>query len=506
LRSTGNLSTGGTAVDRTDVVHPDNAAIAVRAAKVVGLDVAGIDMICGDIARPLKAQGGAIVEVNAAPGFRMHVAPTEGKARNVAAPVIDMLFPAQGNARVPLAAITGTNGKTTTSRMVAHVLKMAGMRVGLTTTDGIYVDGEQILSGDMTGPWSSRVVLSDPTVEAAVLETARGGILREGLGWDRCDVGAVLNVSADHLGLRGVDTVEDMAFIKRLVVEVTRDDGTSVLNADDPLTAAMADKAAGTLMYFSTSTDNPIVRAHVKGGGRAAVIEPGVNGDMLSLYDGDRHIPVIWTHLIPATFEGKAKFNVENALAAAAICFSLGISLEHIRQGLRTFTASFFQAPGRCNVFDEHPFRVIVDYGHNAAAMAKMVELVRELRKKRAIGVVTAAGDRRDEDIFELARVAARVFDVFIAKEDHDRRGRAPGEVAALLAEGARRAGLSADNVFEKPHEADAIDFAMSMAEPNDLVVVFADEPVGAWKRVIYWGRDRQQAADRERVPAAMLK
>ncbi|MCC6522281.1 MAG: cyanophycin synthetase, partial [Polyangiaceae bacterium] len=318
LRSTGNLSTGGTAVDRTDVIHPDNGEIAARAAKVIGLDVAGIDLICPDISRSLRESRGVIVEVNAAPGFRMHLAPTEGKPRDVAGPVVDLLYPAGKPSRIPLAAITGTNGKTTTSRMVAHILKMAGKRVGLTTSDGIYIDGERVLKGDMTGPWSARVVLTDPTVDAAVLETARGGILREGLGWDRCDVGCVMNVTSDHLGLRGVETVTDLAFVKRLVVEVVHDNGTSVLNADDPLTAAMVDKAEGRIMFFSRSASNDIVRAHVQKGGRAAVIEQGVNGDMLSIYDGDRHIPLTWTHLIPATLEGKAKFNVENALAAAA--------------------------------------------------------------------------------------------------------------------------------------------------------------------------------------------
>ncbi len=505
LRSTGNLSTGGTAVDKTDLIHPDNAAIAVRAAKVVGLDVAGVDVVCEDIARSLKQQRGAIVEVNAAPGFRMHVAPTEGRARNVAAPVIDLLFPDGGPARVPMAAITGTNGKTTTSRMVAHILKMAGRRVGLTTTDGIYIDGEQILEGDMTGPWSARVVLSDPTVEAAVLETARGGILREGLGWDRCDVGCVLNVSADHLGLKGVNTVEEMAFVKRLVVEVVQGEGTSVLNADDPLVAAMADKAEGRIMWFSMNAQNERLREHVRAGGRAAVIEPGVNGDMLSLYDGDRHIPVTWTHLIPATLEGKARFNVENALAAAAVAYSLGVSLEHLRQGLRTFSTSFFQSPGRCNVFDEHPFRVIVDYGHNSAAMTKMAELVRELRKARAIGVVSTAGDRRDEDIRELGRVAATAFDVIVAKEDRDLRGRAAGEMMALLREGALSGGVPAEAIHAVSDELEAIDFALGMAEPSDLVVIFADDPPAAYKRVIYWGVDRSHVNDAPRVPAAVL-
>jgi cyanophycin synthetase len=505
LRSTGNLSTGGTAVDRTDVIHPDNVAIAVRAAQVVGLDVAGIDIVCADISRSLREQRGVIVEVNAAPGFRMHVAPTEGKPRNVAAPVMDMLYPPGMPARVPLVAVTGTNGKTTTSRMVAHILKMAGKRTGLTTTDGIYLDGERVLKGDMTGPWSARVVLTDPTVEAAVLETARGGILREGLGWDRCDVGCVLNVSADHLGLRGVDTIEEMAFIKQLVVEVVRDDGTSVLNADDPLTAAMAAKAEGRVMYFSTSPENEIVRKHVKAGGRAAVLERGVNGDMLSLYEGERHMPLIWSHLIPATLEGKARFNVENALAAAAVGFSLGLSLEHIRQGLRTFTNSFFQAPGRCNVFDEHPFRVIVDYGHNPAAMRKMAELVKSLRKKRAIAVVAATGDRRDQDILELAEAAASAFDVFVAKEDKDLRGRKPGEAAALLVDGARRAGVPQGAIHVEPVEERAIAVALGMAEPGDLVVIFADDPAAAWKQVIYWGKDRTHAGGGDRAVEASL-
>ena len=490
LRSTGNLSTGGTAVDKTDVIHPDNAEIAARAAKVIGLDVAGIDLICEDISKSVREHGGVIVEVNAAPGFRMHVAPTVGTPRNVAAPVIDMLFPNGAPSRIPTAAVTGTNGKTTTSRMVAHILKMSGKRVGLTTTDGIYIAGERILKGDMTGPWSARVVLTDPTVEAAVLETARGGILREGLGWDRCDVGCVLNVSADHLGLSGIETVEDLAFVKRLVVEVVRDNGTSVLNADDPLVRAMASEAEGRIMYFSRSATNEHVRRHVREGGRAAVLEQGVNGEMLTIYDGDRHIPVTWTHLIPATFEGKAKFNVENALAAAAIAYSLGASLEHIRQGLRTFTTSFFQAPGRCNVFDEHPFRVIVDYGHNPAAMEKMVELVQGLRRGRAIGVIQAAGDRRDDDIRALGRVAARGFDVMIAKEDASRRGRAPGEVASLLREGALEGGLADERIFTKLDEPEAVAAALAMAQPGDLVVIFADDVTHTWKQVIYWGKE----------------
>jgi cyanophycin synthetase len=373
---------------------------------------------------------------------------------------------------------------------------MSGKRVGLTTTDGIYIDGERFLKGDMTGPWSARVVLTDPTVEAAVLETARGGILREGLGWDRCDVGCVLNVSADHLGLAGVETIDDLAFVKRLVVEVVRDGGTSVLNADDPLVCAMASHAEGRIMYFSRSATNELVRDHVQRGGRAAVLEQGVNGDMLTIYDGDRHIPVTWTHLIPATFEGKAKFNVENALAAAAIAYSLGASLEHIRQGLRTFTTSFFQAPGRCNVFDEHPFRVIVDYGHNPAAMEKMVDFVQGLRRGRTIGVIQAAGDRRDADIVELGRVAARGFDVVIVKEDGSLRGRTPGQVAELLRRGVLEGGVPEERIVTKLSEPEAVEAALGLAQAGDLVVIFADDVTHTWKQVIYWGKSKDRAGE----------
>ncbi|APR77882.1 Cyanophycin synthase [Minicystis rosea] len=278
--------------------------------------------------------------------------------------------------------------------------------------------------------------------------------------------------------------------MKRLVVEVVRDNGTSVLNADDPLVLAMAPEAEGRIMYFSRSATNEHVRKHVREGGRAAVLEQGVNGEMLTIYDGDRHIPVTWTHLIPATFEGKAKFNVENALAAAAIAYSLGATLEHIRQGLRTFTTSFFQAPGRCNVFDEHPFRVIVDYGHNPAAMEKMVELVHGLRRGRTIGVIQAAGDRRDDDIRALGRVAARGFDVMIAKEDASRRGRPPGEVAALLRTGALEGGLAEERIITKLDEPAAVETALALAQPGDLVVIFADDVTHTWKQVIYWGKE----------------
>jgi cyanophycin synthetase len=492
LASTANLSTGGTAIDRTAEIHYETREIARRAALVIGLDIAGIDIITPDIAQPLREVGGGIVEVNAGPGFRMHLQPSEGQPRNVARPVIEMLFPPAATARVPLVALTGTNGKTTTARMVAHILKMNGERVGLTTTDGIYIDGQLYMKGDMTGPWSARVVLKDPTVDSVVLETARGGILREGLGFDRCDVGAVLNVTSDHLGLRGVETIEQLAEIKRLLVEIVRSDGASVLNADDELTAKMAERAEGRIVYFSMHGGegaNELVKQHIADGGTAVVLQPGVRGDMLAIYDAEQYIPLLWTHLIPATLEGKARHNVANALAAAAICYARGISVENIRQGLRTFATSFYLTPGRLNVFDEHPFRVIVDYAHNPAALAALSDLVRRLRPnyRRVIGVVAAPGDRRDQDIRHVGAIAGTTFDLLVLKEDNDRRGRKEGSIAALLHDAAREAGMGPDHMITVVDELEAVRHALSLAEPDDLVVICADEITAVWKEVIYY-------------------
>jgi len=495
LAATANLSTGGTAIDRTHEINYETREIARRAALVVGLDVAGIDIITPDIAQPLREIGGGIVEVNAGPGFRMHLQPSEGTPRNVAKHVIDMLFPRGQPARIPIISITGTNGKTTTARMVAHILKMNGQRVGLTTTDGIYIDGELYMKGDMTGPWSARMVLKDPTVDAAVLETARGGILREGLGFDRCDIGCVLNVSNDHLGQRGVNSVEEIATIKALIVEVVRDDGCSVLNADDPLVAAMAGRAEGRLIYFSMhggETASELVAEHIAKGGGAVVLQSGVRGEMIAIYDDEQYIPLLWTHLIPATLEGKARHNVANALAAAAVAYAHKVSVEQIRQGLRTFTTSFYQAPGRLNIFDEHPFRVLVDYGHNPAAFRAMQDLVQRLRPsyKRTIGVVAAPGDRRDVDISEIGAIAGTMFDLLILKEDDDRRGRPEGSIIALLRAAALGAGMPADGIVETYGELTAVRHALGAAAPGDLVVIFADNITQVWKAIIYWGKD----------------
>jgi cyanophycin synthetase len=491
LASTANLSTGGTAIDRTTEIHYETREIARRAALVIGLDIAGIDIITPDISQPLREVGGGIVEVNAGPGFRMHLQPSDGQARNVARPVLNMLFPPNTPARIPLVALTGTNGKTTTARMVAHILKMNGERVGLTTTDGIYIDGQLYMKGDMTGPWSARVVLKDPTVDSAVLETARGGILREGLGFDRCDVGAVLNVTADHLGLRGVETIEQLAEVKSLLVEVVREDGASVLNADDPLVVKMAERAEGRIVYFSMHGGegaSDLIRSHIANGGTAVVLQPGVRGDMLAIYDAEQYIPLLWTHLIPATLEGKALHNVANALATAAICYARGVSVENIRQGLRTFATSFYLTPGRLNVFDEYAFRVIVDYAHNPAALSALSDLVGRLRAnyRRTIGVIAAPGDRRDVDIREFGAIAGRTFDLLVIKEDNDRRGREAGSIARLLYDAAHEAGMPPDRMITVLDELEATRHALGLAEPDDLVVICADEITAVWKEVIY--------------------
>ncbi|MCA9653748.1 MAG: cyanophycin synthetase [Myxococcales bacterium] len=488
LRSTGNLSTGGTAIDMTDAVHPDNREMAVRAAQAIGLDVAGIDFITPDISRSYREAGGGICEVNAAPGFRMHVAPTEGKPRDVAGPVIDMLFPPGTPSRIPIVSITGTNGKTTTSRMVAHILKMSGHTVGLCTTDGVYIDGERTVVGDMTGPVSAQMVLRDPTVDAAVLETARGGLLRSGLGYRTNDVGAVLNVSGDHLGLGGIDTVEQLADLKRIVVEVST--RCAVLNADDELCLRMADhSSAERIAYVTTNPRHDLVREHIQAGGVACVLEEGMNGQMITIYDNGTHVPLLWTHLIPATLEGKARFNVINAMFAALVTWAMGTKIENIRVGLRTFDTTFFQAPGRLNVFDGLPFKVLLDYAHNPAAVAAMAETVRQLDVAgERVCVLSAPGDRRDEDVDAIARAAATAFDRIILRSDDDRRGREAGEIPALLRKGLLAAGMADDRIVHVEEEEAAVDAGLRLAKAGDLLVIFGDDITRCWKQVIYFG------------------
>jgi cyanophycin synthetase len=484
LRSTANLSTGGTATDVTDIIHPDNRDMAVRAIKAIGLDIGGVDFLSKDIAESYRSIGGGICEVNAAPGFRMHVAPSEGTPRDVAAPVVDMLFPPGAPARVPIAAVTGTNGKTTTARMLAHITKMAGYTPGLTTTDGVYIDGQRTVQGDMTGPVSAQMVLADPQIDIAVLETARGGLLRAGMGVQEVNVGAVLNIASDHLGLQGIDTLEQLAEIKRVVIEVATD--CAVLNADDPLVLKMSGHTeAKSICYVTMNPQHVLVREHIRAGGRACALEAGVNGQMITLYDKGSHIPLLWTHLIPATLEGRAVHNVQNAMFAAAMSFSLGIKLDAIRQGLRTFDTTFFQAPGRMNVFNEHPFKVLLDYGHNAHAVGTMAELAQRLDVNgRRIVVLAGPGDRRDEDLHAIAKAVAGKFDHYICRRDDNLRKRASDEVPKIMAAALLAGGISQDAVSVIPDEQEAIDAALKMAQAGDLLLVFADALARSWKQI----------------------
>jgi cyanophycin synthetase len=484
LRSTANLSTGGTATDVTDVIHPDNREMAERAVRAIGLDVGGVDFLSKNITESYRKIGGGICEVNAAPGFRMHVAPSEGTARDVAAPVIDMLFPSGAPARVPIAAITGTNGKTTTARMLAHITKMGGYTPGLTTTDGVYIDGQRTVQGDMTGPVSARMVLADPQIDIAILETARGGLLRAGMGVNEVNVGAVLNVQADHLGLKGIDTLEQLAEVKRVVIEVATD--CAVLNADDTLVLKMSGYTeAKNICYVTLNPQHTLVREHIRAGGRACALEAGVNGQMITLYDKSGHIPLLWTHLIPATLEGRAIHNVQNAMFAAAMAFSLGIKLDAIRQGLRTFDSTFFQAPGRMNVFNEHPFKVLFDYGHNAHAVGVMAELAQRLDVTgRRIVVLAGPGDRRDEDLVAIAHAVAGRFDHYICRRDDALRDRKPDEVPRIQAAALQAAGVPGTAIDIIPDEQEAITAALSMGQPGDLLLIFADALVRSWKQI----------------------
>jgi len=498
LKRTGNMSTGGISIDRTEEAHPDNVELAELAARVVGLDIAGIDLICPDIGVPVRETGGGIVEVNAAPGFRMHTHPTEGESQYVAKPVIDMLFPPGADARIPIVAVTGSNGKTTTARMIAHVMKSMGRKVGLTSTDGIYVDGRIVRRSDASGPRSASMVLQNPTVDFAVFEVARGGILREGLGYQRNDVAVVLNVTGDHLGLGGINSIRQLAEVKRVPVEAVPRDGVAVLNADDPLVVAMARHCSGSVIYFSMDPENEKIKFQASRGRRAVTLESGRNGEMIVLRQGRKSMSLVWTHLIPATFEGRARMNVQNALAATAAAWAAGAHLHDIRQGLRTFTTSYFMAPGRLNMFELDGYRVVVDYAHNPPALRALGEFVNRLTTPsaggarapvtgRRIGVIATAGDRRDEDIVELGRTAANYFDEIIVREDENNRGRPRGDTATLIEQGVRSAEPEhsrAGSVTTVLDELEATRMALDIAGEGDVVVVCVDHANQVWKEL----------------------
>jgi cyanophycin synthetase len=470
LRATANLSTGGVAIDRTDEIHPENVWLAQRIVKIIGLDIAGLDIVTTDISRPLRETDSVIVEVNAAPGFRMHVAPSQGKPRNVAGAVIDMLFPNEHSALIPVLSVTGTNGKTTTTRLLAHICKQTGKVVGYTTTDGTYIGEYLVESGDNTGPQSAHLILEDPTVEIAVLETARGGILRSGLGFESANVGVVLNVAADHLGIGDIDTIDQLANLKSVVAEAVYPDGYAVLNADDHRVAAMAKKTKANIAYFTMNPDSELVRQHVQQGGVAAVYENGY----LSIVKGD------WTHRIeraeniPLTMGGRAPFMIANALAASLAAFVQNVTIEQIRAGLKTFRASVSQTPGRMNLFNLGKHHALVDYAHNPASYEALGSFVRNWNTGERIGVVGGPGDRRDEDFVTLGKLSAEIFDYIIVKEDDDTRGRSRGSAADLIIQGITQVNPNCryESILD---ETSAINQALDMAPDNSLVVVLPE-------------------------------
>ncbi|HRC42250.1 cyanophycin synthetase [Nostocoides sp.] len=493
LALTGNMSTGGISVDRTFDAHPDNVEIAEEAARMIGLDVAGIDFICPDITAPVRETGGAICEVNAAPGFRMHTHPTVGEPQFIAKPVVDLLFPPGASSRVPIIAVTGTNGKTTTSRMIAHIFKETGKKVGMTSTDGIVIDERLVIKSDASGPRSARMVLQNPRVEVAVMEVARGGILREGLGYDRNDIAVVTNIAPDHLGMKGIDTLEQLADVKAVVVEAVPRNGFAILNADDPNVRPMRNRCSGSVIWYSLmpagSRERAFIDARLRRGGRAVVLEKTERGDMIVIKHGARSMQLAWTHLLPATFGGSAMFNVANSMAAAGAAFAAGIGLHEIRQGLRTFSTSYYLSPGRMNLINVRGTEVIVDYCHNAPAMEVLGQFVDRYADQKAatsewgkisrIGMIATAGDRRDDDLRELGRVAARYFDVIVIREDERLRGRASGESAQLIADGineAKAAGVVRVRAVETVlNEVEAVRHCVARANPGDVVVLCVD-------------------------------
>lgn len=467
LERTANLSTGGMAFDVTAKVHPANRFMFERVARIIGLDIAGLDVLAPTLETPIVKNGGVIIEVNAAPGLRMHLNPSEGKPRNVGAPILDMLYPEGSRHDIPIVSVTGTNGKTTTVRLINHILKGKGHTVGMTTTDGIYVRDRVVLEGDTSGPRSARLILQDPTVDCAVFETARGGLLRSGLGYGTADVGICMNVAEDHLGIGFIETVEDLARLKSIVVETVRHGGTSVLNAEDKWCREMASRCTEKVVWFSLNPQNPTVQAHVENGGTALVYQNGY----ITILDGDAVIPVARAYEVPITLEGKAYFNIQNAMAAVAACYALKLKVEEIKAGLASFFPSPTQTPGRMNIIPLKGYDVMIDYAHNPRAYVHICDLIAKLDYKRRILVLDAVGDRRDEDITQLAQIASKVADRVILYEDKDLRGRQEGEIAALLDRGFQAAGFPSDRRTTVLDEFEAIGAALRDARPGDLIV-----------------------------------
>ncbi|MFM1930739.1 MAG: Cyanophycin synthetase, partial [Bacteroidota bacterium] len=470
LKDTANLSTGGTAEDVLDHVHPYNIFMAERIAKIIDLDICGIDIMTTDIGKPLTETGGAVLEVNAGPGFRMHLAPTGGLPRNVAAHVVDMLYPPGSTSRIPIVAVTGTNGKTTTTRLIAHIAKMKGFKVGYTTTDGVYIQNRLLMKGDCTGPASAEFVLKDPTVDFAVLECARGGLLRAGLGFKKCDVGIVTNVAADHLGLKGIHTIEQLAKVKGVIPETVMPGGYAILNADDELVYEMHKNLKCNVAYFSMDENNPRIQNHMKRGGLSAIYEDGY----ITIAKGEWKIRVIKAVNVPLTYGGKAAFMIQNVLPAVLTGYTQGFAIEDIRVALETFIPSPGQTPGRLNLFDFRNFQVLLDYAHNPAGFRALQKMVEKMDGSPKVGIIAGVGDRRDEDTIELGRIAAEMFDEIIIRQDKNLRGRSEEELIGLISE-----GVTSVNPNKKltviPSEREAITYAVNNAVPGSLIVVSSD-------------------------------
>jgi cyanophycin synthetase len=471
LKPTANLSTGGTSTDVTDDVHPENIFLAERIAKIVGLDICGIDVIASDLSTSLYESGGAVLEVNAAPGFRMHVEPSEGIARNVAEPVIDMLYPKGANGRIPIIAITGTNGKTTTTRLTAHICKAAGFKVGYTTSDGVYIQNQLMMRGDCTGPKSAEFVLKDPTVDYAVLECARGGILRNGLAFSHCDIGIVTNVTEDHIGLGGINNLEQMAKLKSVIPETVYRDGYAILNADDDLVYGMRKEVECKIAYFSMDEKNSRIQKHCASGGIAAVYENGY----ITIMKGGWKNRIERVIAIPITFGGNAQHNIMNCLPAALACYLRGIRIEDIRQGLQSFIPSPMQTPGRLNIFKFKEFQFVVDFAHNPAGLKLLCDFVNKLDTHCRVGIISGTGDRRDEDIREIGRIAAENFDEIIIRQDKNMRGRTPEAIINLLLEGINESKKKPIPVKTIPDEKDAIRYAYKNVKPGSVVTIMCD-------------------------------
>ncbi|WP_266205312.1 cyanophycin synthetase [Pontibacter kalidii] len=471
LKSTANISTGGTATDVSDLVDPYNVLMAERIAGLIGLDICGIDVMTTDIAIPLNEARGAVLEVNAAPGFRMHISPTYGLPRNVAEPVVDMLFPRDKPARIPIIAVTGTNGKTTTTRLIAHMVKHKGFQVGYTTTEGIYIQDKLLEKGDTTGSYSAQFVLKDPTVNFAVLECARGGLLRSGLGFEQCDIGIVTNVSSDHLGLGDIHTLEELARLKAVVPKSVSKDGYAVLNADDDLVYAMAEEVSCKVAFFSMDENNPRILKHIAKGGLAAVFENGY----ISIFKNSYKIRIDRVADVPLTFGGKARFNIENILAAALAGYISHFEIHDIKTSLRTFIPSPSKTPGRMNLFKFPTFDVLVDYAHNVGGLKAIGDYMNALDVTKKVGIVAAVGDRRQEDFYEIGRVSGEIFDEIIVRLDADLRGRTADEILGPVLKGIEDVAPE-KQVHQIPQEMRAIAFALERAEPGALIAIFTED------------------------------